>query len=234
MPSRQSPTMLCIGAVRNAARHSRSRRTTRWILRIQARLRRAEIVLCTLLIALVSILGCRKAVPPRVAQPPSANNDRRLILESLAHAELDLEVLGMCGNSSVRAELKSYCQEAASQQRRENDELRSWLGTWYGVNANDLPQLNAIREERRQVLRSLERKGDLPYEFQLLLNIVSHASEAMTNSQACGAEAYRTELKEFCRATSQLRRKEGRIPEAWVCQWYRDCISKAFPPYRNQ
>lgn len=207
-----------------AGRYFRSPRT--------ALLPRPGAVSCTVLVlAFVCFCGCRTAIPKRIPQPPSLDNDRRLIIESLAHTELDIEILDTCTGNAVRAELKSYCQEEVAQQRREIDGFRSWLSNWYGLNGNDLSEMNQIKEERRQLLRSLERKGDLPYEFRLLLNIVSHASEAMSDRRACGVEAYRMELKEFCQATSELRRTRGRIPEKWVCEWYRDCISKAFPPY---
>ncbi|MCZ2153235.1 MAG: hypothetical protein LC114_04930 [Bryobacterales bacterium] len=188
---------------------------------------------CCLLVflGLFSFNGCRKATPARVPQTPSSGNDRRLVLESLAHGELDIEILDTCSKGAVRDELKSYCQEAVSKQRRESDVLRAWLGDWYGAHVEDLPQLNQIKEERRLLLRGLEPKRDLPYEFRLLMNIVSYASEAMTDMRACAAEAYRKELKEFCQMTEEARRTSGRIPEAWVCRWYRDCISKAFPPY---
>lgn len=105
---------------------------------------------------LLSFCGCLKATPARIPQTPSSGNDRRLLIESLAHGELDIEILAACSNGGVREELKSYCQEEVSKQRRESDALRTWLGDWYGARVEDLPQLNQIKEERRLVLRGLK------------------------------------------------------------------------------
>lgn len=224
--------MSCIRSNRKGERDVRTAGASSRRVRRQLQKRRSVWACCLLVFfGLFCFCGCRKATPARVPQTPSSSNDRRLLIEFLAHGELDIEILDTCSSGAVREELKSYCQAEVSKQRRESDRLRTWLVDWYGTRVEDLPQLNQIKDERRLVLRGLEPKGDLPYERRILMNIVSHASEAMTDMRACAAEAYRKELKDFCQVTREARQTSGRIPEAWVCQWYRDCISRAFPPY---
>ena len=190
----------------------------------------AGVVLTLLLLS--SNLSCARPVPVSTPQPPSLGNDRRLLLDSLAHGELDLELLETCRQSAVREELKSSCQEQLAQQQREKASLQTWVTGWYGTTGDSPTQLNEIKEEKRRLLRSLEPRSDLPLEFRLLLNIVSHDSEAVQQLAACAREAYHPELKQFCQGAAELRRAHGRRMEAWICQWYRDCISRAFPPYR--
>lgn len=184
------------------------------------------------LLLLLAILGCARPVPISTPQPPSLGNDRRLLFDSLAHGELDLELLETCRLSAVREELKSACQEALAQQQREKGTLETWVTEWYGTTGDSQTQVREIEEEKRRVLKSLEPRSDLPLEFRMLLNIVSHDYEAVQQMAACVSEAYRPELKQFCQQAEELRRVQGRRMEARICEWYRDCISRAFPPYR--
>ncbi len=190
----------------------------------------SDVVLSLLLF--LSILSCARPVPVSTPQPPSLGNDRRLLVDSLAHGELDLELLETCRESAVREELKSACQDALAQQQREKGTLQTWVIEWYGTTGDSQTQLREIKEEKRQLLKSLEPRSDLPLEFRMLLNIVSHDSEAVQQTAACVSEAYHPELKRFCQQAAELRRAQGRRMEARICQWYRDCISRAFPPYR--
>ncbi len=180
----------------------------------------------------LSLPACRRPVSVLSPQPTSIVNDRRLILEALAHGELDLEILDNCRQSSVREELKSSCQDALGQQQKERDSLTAWLKDWYGITEKQSAELSQIKEEKRQFLRSLESGRDLSFESQMLHNIVSHHSEAVQQMSACAREAFHPELRQFCQEATDLRRAEGRKMEARICQWYRDCVSKAFPPYK--
>lgn len=184
------------------------------------------------LLLFLSILSCARPVPVSTPQPPSLGNDRRLLFDSLAHGELDLELLETCRESAVREELKSACRDALAQQQRERGTFQTWVIEWYGTTGDSQMQLREIKEEKRQLLKSLEPRSDLPLEFRMLLNIVSHDSEAVQQMAACVPEAYHPELKQFCQQAAELRRAQGRRMEARICQWYRDCISQAFPPYR--
>ena len=181
---------------------------------------------------LLSTPACRRSGPILSPQSPSLANDRRLIVEVLAHGELDLEILDNCRQSSAREELKSSCQDALIQQQTERNSLQAWLKEWYSVTEEQPAELSQIKEEKRQFLRSLESQRDLPFESQLLHNIVSHDSEALHQMSTCAKEAFHPELRQFCQGAADLRRAEGRKMETRICQWYRDCISQAFPPYK--
>lgn len=163
-------------------------------------------------------------------QLPSPNNDRRLMLELLAHGELDLELLTTCLQGTAREELKSSCKEAQAMQREAREFLQSRMTEWHGSSSIQPAQLSEIKDEKRRLLRSLEPRSALPFESRLLLNLVNHDSEAVQQSVRCVSEAYRPELKQFCQQVAEQRRTTGRRAENWVCQWYRDCISRAFPP----
>ena len=181
---------------------------------------------------LLSTQACRRSVSIVSPQPPSLANDRRFILEFLAHGELDLEILDNCRQSSAREELKSACQDSLVQQQMERTSLQARLKEWFGVSDEQPVKLSQIKEEKRQFLRSLESQRDLPFESQLLHNIVSHDSEALQQMSTCAKEAFHPELRQFCQGAADLRRAEGRKMETRICQWYRDCISQAFPPYK--
>jgi uncharacterized protein (DUF305 family) len=102
----------------------------------------------------------------------------------------------------------------------------------YGPNPGSEQELREIREEKRLFLRSLESQRDLAFEFKLLLNLISHHAEAVRELRDCASESLGGDLKKFCQQAAEVRSTEGRTLEAWVCRWYRDCVSKAFPPYR--
>ncbi|HEX2999728.1 MAG TPA: DUF305 domain-containing protein [Armatimonadota bacterium] len=187
-------------------------KTSVWSER-DTRLRRWGILAAAIITLLAVLSG------PSAAQK-KAQNHTATFEQTYMRNMMDLNASGMliaqmAQRKAVHRDLRNLAQGMILSQKNENQQLRTWLASWYGVKRQ-----SQIRPQDRQMLNTLRNLSGKEFETRCLTYMINHENEAVTMSRQALQRAEHRDLRNF--AQKVINERNGNLTKMhnWQRTWY--------------
>lgn len=177
------------------------------------RLRRWGILAAAIITLLAVMAG------PSAAQK-KAQNHTATFEQTYMRNMMDLNASGMliaqmAQRKAVHRDLRNLAQGMVLSQKNENQQLRTWLASWYGIRRQ-----SQIRPQDRQMLNRLGNLSGKEFETRCLTYMINHDNEAVTMSRQALQRAEHRDLRNF--AQKVINERNGNITKMhnWQKIWY--------------
>ena len=150
----------------------------------------------------------------------AAKFEQDFMMDMIDHHEMAIQMAQLCLDKQTPhdAELDPTCNNIITTQRREQQQMQTWLREWYGISYQ--PQM------KPGDMRMIERMGALSgaeFEIEFMEMMIRHHRKAVREGEQCVRKAYHEELIQMCRNIIEAQTEEIRQFEQWLCQWYGRC-----------
>lgn len=142
----------------------------------------------------------------------------RYMTFSIDHHTMGIRMAELCVNKAVHSELRDLCRRSIESQRREIDQLHTWLDQWYGFHYE--PQMT---KSDRRMLERLAALGGKEFEDRFLNEFSRHHLQIIRRSEKAVRRVYHEQLRELARNIVVQQSEDVAKMRRWDCEWYGDC-----------
>ena len=160
-----------------------------------------------------------------VPSPPTPQYERDFLQNRVAHQQAAVEMAQACVQKAQREPLKQFCTALIDTESAESKQLQSWLSEWYGLSAPPGAQERAT-QGYRNFMQSVRTQSGPQFELAFLSALRLHHHEGVDESRTCQARAVHSELRSVCATMLDEQEREVKQMNAWICEWFRDCVER--------
>ncbi|MCU1329100.1 MAG: hypothetical protein JWN34_4470 [Bryobacterales bacterium] len=172
--------------------------------------------------------GGQRTISARAGVPaaPASGFEQEFIQNRIAHQQAVVEMARTCIQKTERIELREFCREFLVHEQSEMDRIEVWSNTWYPADAGRPPAKEKISRGYQNFQDAIRSKSGPAFDEALLRAIRLHHNEGLSESVTCTGGSVHDELKLYCQKAQSEQELEIKQMNAWVCQWFKDCIAR--------
>lgn len=179
---------------------------------------RLPVLLLSFIVALAVSTPSFAAGPAPDTQ--TSNYEIKFMKGMIDHHAMAIMMGEMCLSKAVHQELREMCQQIVAAQKQENDTMKSWLATWYGVSYEA-----RMSDKDRKQMRELEKLSGADFEKAFMPMLVEHHRMAIESAAVCLERAYHPDLINMCGDIVTAQADEIKQLRRWTCEWYGMCTN---------
>jgi uncharacterized protein (DUF305 family) len=173
------------------------------------------------LLVLASLLAL--SITPVMAQTKGNTGEafERHFLDMMSHHhQHGIEMANVCETKAQHSELKQLCSKMAADQKRETDQMESWLQSWHqGKGAMPKAEMDKMMAEHKKHMAMLNAATGEKFDHAFLPMMTKHHQQAIPQAKQCQTKAEHAELKDLCTKMTTEQSKEASQMQTWHKQW---------------
>ncbi|MEW5849874.1 MAG: DUF305 domain-containing protein [Myxococcota bacterium] len=178
-----------------------------------------------LLVALWGVLLGGAAWAQDAEKEPASPYEAQFMADMIVHHNSAVEMARLCVSKAEHPELAALCDQMATDQVRDIDDMRTWLDTW-GSESGGVAEEMLCPSAHEGMGGAMALLGDLEgkdFEEAFLTFMIQHHRAALETAGRCMTEADHAELVGLCNNIVVTQSAEIHVMRQWLARWFEVC-----------
>ena len=157
---------------------------------------------------------------PNAARAPY---DLQFIDTMMVHHQGAVDMAMLAGTRAQRGEMKTFAAQIATDQQRENAQMRAWRDQWYAgkpaaVNMEMPGMMDSMKDMDMQKIAAAEGKS---FDLLFIEMMIPHHQGAIEMAREALKKAEHPEIKRLAQQIIGAQEAEIKKMQGWKAQWTR-------------